>query len=185
MDKGPVEHAGRAARRVELEPQAEHEAVAEHMEGLQLQLTLPVVEVAGQRLVEAPGDELEELAGKIKEYLEILGSRERIMNIIADELREVQSQEPLIHVFVDAQAVPEVIAGWTEMLKLMTEGQKVRVWIPEELAYRGRPGAPSLFRRRRPKPGGSWRRLIGGAIPRTWRGRFGVNPRSARVHPRC
>ncbi len=35
-------------------------------------------------------DELEELAGKIKEYLEILGSRDRIMSIIADELREVR-----------------------------------------------------------------------------------------------
>ena len=35
-------------------------------------------------------DELEELAGKIKEYLEILGSRERIMGIISDELREVR-----------------------------------------------------------------------------------------------
>ncbi len=33
-------------------------------------------------------DELEELAGKIKEYLEILGSRERIMSIISDELQE-------------------------------------------------------------------------------------------------
>ena len=28
------------------------------------------------------------LAGKIKEYLEILGSRERILGIISDELRE-------------------------------------------------------------------------------------------------
>ncbi|MCR8827207.1 DNA gyrase subunit A [Pseudosulfitobacter koreensis] len=37
-------------------------------------------------------DELEELAGKIKEYLEILGSRDRIMGIIADELREVRDQ---------------------------------------------------------------------------------------------
>ncbi|HKK96793.1 MAG TPA: DNA gyrase subunit A, partial [Marivita sp.] len=35
-------------------------------------------------------DELEELAGKIKEYLEILSSRDRIMGIIADELREVR-----------------------------------------------------------------------------------------------
>ncbi len=35
-------------------------------------------------------DELELLAGKIKEYLEILGSRERIMEIIADELHEVK-----------------------------------------------------------------------------------------------
>ncbi|MCE8009667.1 DNA gyrase subunit A [Aestuariivita sp.] len=37
-------------------------------------------------------DELEELAGKITEYLEILGSRDRIMGIIADELREVRDQ---------------------------------------------------------------------------------------------
>ena len=35
-------------------------------------------------------DELEELAGKIKEYLEILSSRDRIMGIISDELREVR-----------------------------------------------------------------------------------------------
>lgn len=37
-------------------------------------------------------DELEELAAKIKEYLEILGSRERIMGIISDELNEVKDQ---------------------------------------------------------------------------------------------
>ena len=37
-------------------------------------------------------DELEELAAKIKEYLEILGSRERIMGIIADELTEIRDQ---------------------------------------------------------------------------------------------
>ncbi|MRU17050.1 DNA gyrase subunit A [Roseovarius sp. A21] len=37
-------------------------------------------------------DELQELAGKIKEYLAILASRERIMQIIADELREVREQ---------------------------------------------------------------------------------------------
>ena len=36
-------------------------------------------------------DELLELAGKIKDYLEILGSRDRIMAIISDELREVRS----------------------------------------------------------------------------------------------
>jgi DNA gyrase subunit A len=37
-------------------------------------------------------DELEELAGKIKEYLDILRSRDRIMAIISDELREVREQ---------------------------------------------------------------------------------------------
>jgi len=36
-------------------------------------------------------DELEELAARIKDYLEILSSRDRIMAIIADELREVKS----------------------------------------------------------------------------------------------
>ena len=36
-------------------------------------------------------DELQELAGKIREYLEILGSRDRIMQIIRDELHEVRS----------------------------------------------------------------------------------------------
>ena len=37
-------------------------------------------------------DELEQLAAKIKEYLDILSSRERIMSIIGDELREVREQ---------------------------------------------------------------------------------------------
>ncbi|HKL64871.1 MAG TPA: DNA gyrase subunit A [Roseovarius sp.] len=37
-------------------------------------------------------DELQELAGKIKDYLAILASRERIMQIISDELREVRAQ---------------------------------------------------------------------------------------------
>ncbi|MCP3971169.1 MAG: DNA gyrase subunit A [Rhodobacteraceae bacterium] len=37
-------------------------------------------------------DELEELAGKIKDYLDILRSRARIMSIISDELREVHEK---------------------------------------------------------------------------------------------
>ncbi|MEO1025256.1 MAG: DNA gyrase subunit A [Pseudomonadota bacterium] len=37
-------------------------------------------------------DELEELAAKIKDYLDILSSRERIMTIISDELKEVREQ---------------------------------------------------------------------------------------------
>ena len=36
-----------------------------------------------------------------------------------------------------------VIAGWTEGLQLMTKGEKAMLWIPEALAYQGRPGAPA------------------------------------------
>ena len=36
-----------------------------------------------------------------------------------------------------------VIAGWTEGLQLMAEGEQRRFWIPEELAYKGRPGKPA------------------------------------------
>jgi peptidylprolyl isomerase len=36
-----------------------------------------------------------------------------------------------------------VIAGWTEGLQLMQEGEQRRLWIPEELAYKGRPGKPA------------------------------------------
>jgi DNA gyrase subunit A len=53
-----------------------------------------ILELRLQRLtqigVKEVTDELEELAKKIKEYLEILGSRERIMGIISDELAEVK-----------------------------------------------------------------------------------------------
>ncbi|MBL4852151.1 MAG: DNA topoisomerase 4 subunit A, partial [Gammaproteobacteria bacterium] len=55
-----------------------------------------ILELRLQRLtqigVKEVTDELKELAGKIKEYLEILGSRERIMGIITDELTEVRDQ---------------------------------------------------------------------------------------------
>jgi FKBP-type peptidyl-prolyl cis-trans isomerase len=30
-----------------------------------------------------------------------------------------------------------VIAGWTEGVQLMVEGEKVRFWVPENLAYKG------------------------------------------------
>jgi len=39
--------------------------------------------------------------------------------------------------------VDGVIAGWTEALQLMVEGEKIRVWIPEALAYKGQRGQPA------------------------------------------
>ncbi len=54
-----------------------------------------ILELRLQRLtaigVKEVTDELEELAAKIKDYLEILGSRERIMAIISAELAEVKA----------------------------------------------------------------------------------------------
>ncbi|MBE3123994.1 MAG: FKBP-type peptidyl-prolyl cis-trans isomerase [Planctomycetes bacterium] len=36
----------------------------------------------------------------------------------------------------------QVIAGWTEGLQLMTQGEVRRFWIPEKLAYGGEEGKP-------------------------------------------
>jgi FKBP-type peptidyl-prolyl cis-trans isomerase len=36
----------------------------------------------------------------------------------------------------------QVIPGWTEGLQLMVVGETRRIWIPEDLAYAGRPGRP-------------------------------------------
>jgi peptidylprolyl isomerase len=36
-----------------------------------------------------------------------------------------------------------VIAGWTEGLQLMVQGEKRRFWIPVEMAYQNRPGRPA------------------------------------------
>jgi len=36
-----------------------------------------------------------------------------------------------------------VIAGWTEGVQLMVEGETRRFWIPQELAYQGREGPPA------------------------------------------
>jgi FKBP-type peptidyl-prolyl cis-trans isomerase len=38
--------------------------------------------------------------------------------------------------------VTQVIKGWTDGLQIMSPGEQVRFWIPEELAYKGQPGRP-------------------------------------------
>jgi peptidylprolyl isomerase len=40
-----------------------------------------------------------------------------------------------------------VIPGWTEGLRLMVEGEKMRLWVPEKLAYQGQqpPFGPLVF----------------------------------------
>ncbi|MGH9423814.1 MAG: FKBP-type peptidyl-prolyl cis-trans isomerase, partial [Thermoanaerobaculia bacterium] len=40
-------------------------------------------------------------------------------------------------------SLAEVIPGWTEGIQLMTEGEKVRFWIPEKIAYKGEKGKPA------------------------------------------
>jgi len=40
-------------------------------------------------------------------------------------------------------SLDEVIPGWTEGLQLMTVGEKVRFWIPERIAYKGKAGEPA------------------------------------------
>ncbi len=44
----------------------------------------------------------------------------------------------------EAVIVPlsRVIPGWTDGLQVMVVGDKTRFWIPQELAYAGRPGPP-------------------------------------------
>lgn len=38
-----------------------------------------------------------------------------------------------------------VIPGWTEGLQLMQVSEERRFWIPEQLAFQGRPGRPQGF----------------------------------------
>jgi len=40
-------------------------------------------------------------------------------------------------------SLDQVIPGWVEGLELMTEGEKVRLWIPQKLAYKGQAGMPA------------------------------------------
>ena len=42
-----------------------------------------------------------------------------------------------------AFGVDKVIKGWGEGVQLMVVGEKRRLWIPQDLAYRGQPGRPA------------------------------------------
>lgn len=43
---------------------------------------------------------------------------------------------------LDKYRLEELIPGWIEGMQLMVIGEKRRFWIPENLAYGGRPGSP-------------------------------------------
>jgi peptidylprolyl isomerase len=43
---------------------------------------------------------------------------------------------------VSTFALTGVIAGWTDGIPVMTAGDRVRFWIPEEMAYKGQAGKP-------------------------------------------
>jgi FKBP-type peptidyl-prolyl cis-trans isomerase len=49
----------------------------------------------------------------------------------------------LIHGEPATFTLDRVIAGWTEGVQLMVEGEKTRFWIPENLAYKGQTGEPA------------------------------------------
>jgi peptidylprolyl isomerase len=40
-------------------------------------------------------------------------------------------------------SMSRVIPGWRDGLQTMVVGEKKRFWIPQELAYRGKPGRPA------------------------------------------
>ena len=40
-------------------------------------------------------------------------------------------------------ALDNIMPGWQEGLQLMVEGEKRRLWVPEELAYQGQAGRPA------------------------------------------
>jgi peptidylprolyl isomerase len=40
-------------------------------------------------------------------------------------------------------SLEQVIPGWVEGIQLMTEGEKIRLWIPQKLAYKGEAGMPA------------------------------------------
>jgi len=55
----------------------------------------------------------------------------------------VQPRQPMRKAEPVTLSLGRVIPGWTEGIQLMVVGEKRRFWIPEELAYKGRPGAPA------------------------------------------
>lgn len=67
-------------------------------------------------------------------------------------------------------SLSHVIPGWTEGMQLMVVGEKRRLWIPQELAYNGKPGAPAgmlvfdveLFDHAGPEAAGELRRTDAG-----------------------
>ena len=69
---------------------------------------------------------------------------EALHNLSAEFAARADAQKTsLFYALKEMTDGPQGILNATEGLQLMVTGEKRRFWIPEALAYKGRPGAPA------------------------------------------